>query len=401
MAALAPLAPAAADANRRAADFNGDGRTDVSVFRPSTGGWYLAGQAAVAWGTAGDTPVPGDYDGNLTADIAVFRPSTGVWYIRGQAGAEWGAPGDLPVPGDYDGNGTTDIAVFRPSIGAWYVRGQAGASWGAFGDVPVPGDYDGNGTTDVAVFRPTTGRWYVLGQAGATWGVLGDTPVPGGYDGDGKTDVAVFRRTTGKWLVHGSAGADIVTDWGVGTDVPLPLPGAIATNLPPLQVSTDPFTNATSAHRTEVEPDSLSFGSTIVSAFQVGRFFNGGSSDIGWATSNDGGLTWDSGFLPGITTIAGGPYDRVSDPSVAYDPAHGAWIVSSLALLASPSVRGAAVVVNRSTDGGHSWSSPVVVSAPAFPTSTRTGRSATPPPSAPSTGTATRSGTTTATATSF
>jgi len=402
---LGPVAPAASVVTPRVADFNGDGRTDVSVFRPSSGGWYLAGQAGTVWGTAGDVPVPGDYDGNGTTDVAVYRPATGAWYIkgqagavwgtagdvpvpgdydgngttdiavyrpsvgawyvRGQAGAFWGAPGDIPVPGDYDGNGTWDMAVFRPSVGAWYVRGQAGATWGAFGDVPVIGDYDGNGTTDIAVFRPTTGSWYVLGQAGATWGALGDTPVPGDYDGDGRTDTAVYRRSTGTWLVHGSSGVDTLARWGLGTDVPLPLPGAIATNLPPLEVSADPYTNASSAHRTEVEPDSLSFGTTVVSAFQVGRFFSGGSSNIGWATSNDGGLTWDKGFLPGITTIAGGPYDRATDPAVAYDPSHGAWIVSSLGLVTSPTTRGAAVVVSRSTDGGHTWGAPVVVSASA------------------------------------
>src|SRR5438067_615528 len=86
------------------------------------------------------------------------------------------------------------------------------------------------------------------------------------------------------------------------------------------QLSTDPFTNASSQHQTEVEPDSFSFGSTIVAATQVGRFFDGGASDIGFATSHDGGATWTHGFLPGITgfTTPPGPYARVSDPAVAY-----------------------------------------------------------------------------------
>lgn len=127
-------------------------------------------------------------------------------------------------------------------------------------------------------------------------------------------------------------------------------------------VSTDPYTNTTSSHKTEVEPDTFSFGSTIVSAFQVGRFSDGGASNIGWATSKDGGATWTNGFLPGITKFQGaGPYDRVSDPTVAYDPAHNVWLISSLPLLESGGVHGAAVVVSRSTDGGTTWSNPVTI----------------------------------------
>src|SRR5438105_10844999 len=93
------------------------------------------------------------------------------------------------------------------------------------------------------------------------------------------------------------------------------------------QLSSDPFTNPTSQHRTEVEPDSFSAGSTIVAVTQVGRFYNGGSSDIGFATTRDGGGTWTSGFLTGITrfTDPPGPYGRVSDPSVAFDRRHGVW----------------------------------------------------------------------------
>ncbi len=132
------------------------------------------------------------------------------------------------------------------------------------------------------------------------------------------------------------------------------------------KISSDPYTNNTSQHATEVEPDTFSFGSTIVSTFQVGRFNNGGSSNIGWATSTNGGSSWTHGFMPGITTFAGGPYDRVSDPSVAYDAAHNVWLVSSLGLVGSnPSLAptSPAVVVNRSTDGGLTWSNPVQVNS--------------------------------------
>src|SRR5579863_5093243 len=80
-----------------------------------------------------------------------------------------------------------------------------------------------------------------------------------------------------------------------------------------IKISTDPFHNVTSQHQTEVEPDTYSSGSTIVSAFQVGRFRTGGASDIGWATSQDGGATWTHGFLQGITIYAGGTFNRASD----------------------------------------------------------------------------------------
>ena len=131
-----------------------------------------------------------------------------------------------------------------------------------------------------------------------------------------------------------------------------------------VRLSTDPFTNSTSQHKTEVEPDTFASGSTIVSAFQVGRFFNGGASDIGFATSTTGGKSFTPGFLPGITTFAGGPYDRTSDPSVAFDAKHNVWLISSLGIIAPPSVGHVVavdVLVSRSTDGGLTWSNPVVV----------------------------------------
>lgn len=138
-----------------------------------------------------------------------------------------------------------------------------------------------------------------------------------------------------------------------------PAPGASS-----LQVSSDPYTNTTSQHQTEVEPDSYSNGSTIVAATQVGRFSDGGASNVGWATSTDNGATWKSGFLPGTTVFAtpAGQYDRVSDPAVAYDAAHKLWMISSLAItngIGTPV--GVAVLVNTSADGGLTWNAPVIV----------------------------------------
>ena len=124
----------------------------------------------------------------------------------------------------------------------------------------------------------------------------------------------------------------------------------------PVRISTDPFTSAsTGQHSTEVEPDSFGFGSTIVTAFQVGRIYDGGAGNGGWATSKNGGATWTHGVLPGITTAAGGSHDRISDTGVAYDAKHNTWLVISLALAGPPVIRGEAIVVNRSTDGGLTW----------------------------------------------
>ena len=90
------------------------------------------------------------------------------------------------------------------------------------------------------------------------------------------------------------------------------------------RVSSDPYSNAASQHRTQVEPDTFSFGSTNISAFQVGRVFGGGSANIGWARSGDGGATWTNGFLPGTTTVASPPgsFSAISDPAVAFDARH-------------------------------------------------------------------------------
>lgn len=138
------------------------------------------------------------------------------------------------------------------------------------------------------------------------------------------------------------------------------LGGPASANVALTQVSSDPYTNTTSQHRTEVEPDTFASGNTIVSAFQVGRFYDGGASGAGFATSTDGGATWTHGFLPGLTKFQGnGPYDRTSDESVAYDARHGTWMISSLAITDTGGVTGAAVVTSRSTDGGRTWTDPV------------------------------------------
>src|SRR5262249_31637211 len=123
------------------------------------------------------------------------------------------------------------------------------------------------------------------------------------------------------------------------------------------KLSSDPYTNSTSQHATEVEPDTFAFGSTIVTAFQAGRIFGGGAADIGFATSTDAGTTWSSGFLPGITTFQdGGSFSAASDATVAYDAAHGMWLIASLGIGSGA----AKVLVSRSPDAIN-WGNPIVV----------------------------------------
>jgi hypothetical protein len=132
---------------------------------------------------------------------------------------------------------------------------------------------------------------------------------------------------------------------------------AAQAQIPLTQISSDTFTNSSSQHDTEVEPDTLSYGNTIVSAFQVGRIYGGGGADIGWATSTDGGNTWTSGYLPGLTVQDGGTYSAASDAAVAYDPAHGVWIICTLPISTNG---GTNVAVSTSTDGIN-WNNPVII----------------------------------------
>jgi hypothetical protein len=158
--------------------------------------------------------------------------------------------------------------------------------------------------------------------------------------------------------------------WGLGVVLVLSVMVAlapVAVLAATTQISNDPYTQATCAasnttnHQTEVEPDTFSNGSTIVAAFQVGRIYDGGACAIGFATSTDNGASWQNGLLPGITkwtvTAGKGPNDRATDASVAYDAAHGVWLVSSLTLLEAGGVHGNAVVTSSSRDGIN-WSAP-------------------------------------------
>ncbi len=225
-------------------DFDGDGRTDVAVFRPASGNWYISNSSdnsfrAQAWGISTDKIAPADYDGDGKADIAVYRPSAGYWYIfESQTNTfravNWGISEDLPAPGDYDADGRADVAVFRPSTGSWYVLQSANGvvlstQFGASTDKPVAGDYDRDGKTDFAVYRPgSSAQWYVLQSSdnnvrSQAFGISGDRAVPGDYDGDGKNDFAVFRASSGSWyIMQSSSNIFRAQAWGASADTPAP-----------------------------------------------------------------------------------------------------------------------------------------------------------------------------------
>jgi len=188
-------------------DWDGDGKADLAVYRDGSlsGGqgyfFYRPSSApgvdfrAIAWGTNGDKPVVGDFDGDGKLDPAVFRPSAGTWYYQQSSNNQYvfqglGIATDIPAPADFDGDGKTNIAVFRPSNGTWYTSpnpqtNYGAVQFGAAGDLPVPADYDGDGKADIAVFRPSNGTWYLLrsvqGFTGVQFGNNEDKPVPNAY----------------------------------------------------------------------------------------------------------------------------------------------------------------------------------------------------------------------------
>jgi hypothetical protein len=184
-------------------DYNGDGKDDVAVFRPSNGIWYVRGIGEFRYGESGDYLVVGDYNGDGVDDIAVYRPSNGTWYISTRGNFHFGEAGDIPVPGDYNGDGWDDIAVYRPSNGTWYISTRGDFVYGQSGDIPLPGDYNGDGADDLAVFRPSNGTWYISTRGDFVYGQNGDIPLPGDYNGDGWADIAVFRSDAGVWYIRG------------------------------------------------------------------------------------------------------------------------------------------------------------------------------------------------------
>ncbi len=243
-----PAAP-----NHRRADFDGDERTDLSVFRD--GIWHLLrstlGQISVQWGQMGDAPAPSDFDGDGRADITVWRgagqgdPNRSYFYILQSStntlrAEQFGKMGDTPaVIGDWDGDCKADPAVYRSDMMGgpsyfFYRPSNSPATdfvsiqWGGPNDEPLNGDFDGDGRQDAAVFRQTEGVWYIRqssdGQLRAVvFGLAADRAVPADYDGDGKTDIALLRPSNNVWYILQSSNSQVIaTQFGQNLDIPVP-----------------------------------------------------------------------------------------------------------------------------------------------------------------------------------
>lgn len=234
-----------ARAEDRLGDFEGDGLTDLAVFRPSSGDWYFQNSSDGAFrasrlGVADDRIVSGDYDGDGVGDMAMFQNINGygVWAIRRSfddviSSEQWGLASDKPAAADFDGDGRDDLAVYRPSSGNWFIKRSSdnqfyAVRWGVAEDIPVAGDYDGDGRADIAVFRPSNGAWYIRLSSNNSmfavfWGKTGDIPCVGDFDGDGQADLTVFRPSDGNWYIrHSLQGSFKAVHFGKEGDIPIP-----------------------------------------------------------------------------------------------------------------------------------------------------------------------------------
>jgi hypothetical protein len=235
---IAPVKPP-----RAKSDYDGDGKADVSVFRPSNGTWHLnrstLGNSAATFGLSTDEIIPADFDGDNRIERAVFRNEggVGVWLIYFNQHWTWrkvfGLGTDTPVRGDFDGDGAADFAIYRPSTASWVVQKSNSNAilisrpFGISEDIPLAADWDGDGKDDITIFRPSNAVWaWVRSSDGridsVPFGANGDTPIVGDFDGDKKTDLAIYRPSTSVWFIQKSNNTGFIgVAFGASGDIPV------------------------------------------------------------------------------------------------------------------------------------------------------------------------------------
>lgn len=244
----------ASDSRPTMFDFDGDGKADISVFRPSNGFWHImkssGGFSSIQWGQKTDELVPGDYDGDGKTDVAVYRgiADNYNWYIRRSSdttlfarswGIDQGYGGVTPVPGDYDGDGKTDLTVqiLDDFVGAQpyfkilqsSTNTRTDRAW-RIGISAPPADFDGDGKTDLTSIDNfgNSAFWTILqstngARRGVQFGLSTDKFVPADYDGDGKADIAIYRPSDGTWYRFNSSDDSFsAVRFGAAEDKPVP-----------------------------------------------------------------------------------------------------------------------------------------------------------------------------------
>ncbi|MCX6348568.1 MAG: hypothetical protein NTV79_03560 [Candidatus Aureabacteria bacterium] len=201
-------------------DYDGDGTSEISIFRPASGLWAIRDLTRIYFGADADVPVSGDYDGDGTTEAAIIcrSPAPSLWTVRGVSRFYFGGPWEDPVPADYDGDGSFDGAVFAGESGEWKVKDVTRVYFGLSGDQGVPGDYNGDGRPELAVFRPSAGLWLVSGVTRFYFGSSTDIPIPGNYNEAPGWEAAVFRPESGLWAIRNVTRAYL----GSASDKPVP-----------------------------------------------------------------------------------------------------------------------------------------------------------------------------------
>ena len=243
-------------------DWNGDGKDDIGIFRPSSGIWSLdsngnfaweGSDTSLSWGLPGDIPIVGDWNGDGKDDIGIFRPSSGIWSLDSNGNfawegsdtsLSWGLPNDMPVIGDWNGDNKSDIGIFRPSSGIWsldsngnfaWEGSDTSLSWGLPNDMPVIGDWNSDNKSDIGIFRPSSGIWsldsngnfaWEGSDTSLSWGLPNDMPVIGDWNSDNKSDIGIFRPSSGIWSLDSNGnfaweGSDTSLSWGLPNDMPV------------------------------------------------------------------------------------------------------------------------------------------------------------------------------------